>query len=160
MIVNKSSIFNISFKELINELQKFETLQKITDPILQFTLINGDANPDRWPLNKTLEFKLKFLKFFPLGKHSIKLVKTEFLSNNEWKLLSHESGSLTKKWYHTILVEKIDNMNVKYTDIVEIESGLLTFFVWCFANLFYHYRQRNWKRYIKKKIISDNRGKS
>ena len=151
MIIKRSSIFNISFKEIINELQKLETLQEITDPILQFTLVDGDKNPDRWPLNKSLKFKLKFLRFFPLGKHSIKLVISEFLSNNEWKILSHESGSLAKKWHHTILVKKIDNQKVKYTDIVEIESGILTVFIWCFAMLFYRYRQRNWKRYIKNK---------
>ncbi|MCK5223235.1 hypothetical protein KAR04_00570 [Candidatus Calescamantes bacterium] len=60
-----------------------------------------------------------------------------------------ETGKIAKVWNHTIIIEKDTDGNARYTDIVEIKAGVVTFFVYLFAQLFYRHRQRKWKNLLK-----------
>ncbi len=34
----------------------------------------------------------------------------------------------------------------RYSDVIDIDAGILTPLVWGFAHLFYHYRQMRWRK--------------
>ncbi|WP_375402516.1 hypothetical protein [uncultured Sphingomonas sp.] len=57
-------------------------------------------------------------------------------------------GGLASRWDHLITIETLEPARCRYTDIVEIEAGLLTPFVWSFARLFYTHRQRRWRALV------------
>ena len=63
--------------------------------------------------------------------------------------MTQETSNLVKVWNHTIRIKAIGEEKTKYTDKVEIHAGFRTFLVWGFANIFYSYRQRRWKKIIK-----------
>lgn len=100
--------------------------------------------------DKTYEFKLYFLKIFPLGRHRIKLTKIDKESNI---IVSNESGMLAPVWNHTIWFQQDGQNKLSYTDEIEIKAGWLTWAIWIFALFFYRHRQNRWK-----KLLKDNYG--
>ncbi len=61
-------------------------------------------------------------------------------------------------WNHTIKFNSIEKNKLKYTDIIEINAGFLTFIIWIFSHIFYRHRQRKWKKLldtIKKGFITE-----
>lgn len=63
-----------------------------------------------------------------------------------------ESGSLSPVWNNTIRFHPLENGRLHYTDETEIQAGLLSGFIWAFAHLFYHHRQRRWKALLRREI--------
>ncbi|MBN2003783.1 MAG: hypothetical protein JXA21_10535 [Anaerolineae bacterium] len=55
---------------------------------------------------------------------------------------------MVRVWNHTIRFHPLGTEQLRYTDAIEIEAGLLTVFVWAFAHLFYRHRQRRWKKLL------------
>ena len=60
------------------------------------------------------------------------------------------TGQLATMWDHTIRVEPGLGGGTEYTDIVEVRAGVLTPFVWIFAEVFYRHRQRRWRALVKR----------
>ena len=52
---------------------------------------------------------------------------------------------MIRKWDHWITVAPNPDGSTDYRDEVEISAGVLTPFVWIFAQLFYRHRQRRWR---------------
>ena len=125
------------------ELQKISSLMHVASPILTFMPQEGDSLPEKWSVGTDYRLKLSFFGIVPLGDHIIRLVE---LNEKEHRIVSHESGRLTKVWNHTIRFKAIDDQRVAYTDEIEIKAGLLTVFIWLFAQLFYRHRQNKWKK--------------
>jgi uncharacterized membrane protein len=65
-------------------------------------------------------------------------------------LRENGSGQLATVWDHTIRVEPSSDGGTQYTDVVEVRAGVLTPFVWAFAQVFYHHRQRRWRALVKR----------
>ncbi len=61
---------------------------------------------------------------------------------------SHEYGGPLKRWDHRIVVTPIGETRCGYTDEIDIDGGILTFFIWLYAHLFYRYRQARWKMVV------------
>ena len=50
-----------------------------------------------------------------------------------------------ERWDHLITIAPDGPSRTRYRDTVDIEAGLLTPFVWLFAQFFYRHRQRRWR---------------
>ena len=83
----------------------------------------------------------------PLWMHSLKF---ERIDDVRMELATSESGGVISVWNHLIEVEEESSVSCRYSDKVEIKAGLLTPFVWLFAQLFYRFRQRRWRLLAKK----------
>lgn len=146
MIARITSIFDCTEEKFWNKIIEPKSLQYVASPILSFHPIDGIDLNTHWVTNKTYEFKLRFLKIIPLGRHQIKVITISKESNT---LVTNESGTLTPVWNHTVEFHQIEHGRLRYTDEIEIGAGLLTPGIWVFAHLFYRHRQKRWKKLLK-----------
>jgi hypothetical protein len=134
--------------ELWQKLSKPRSLQFVASPILSFAPIEPGVLDGEWEVGRDYVIKLHFLKFIPLGRHTIQLVKVD---RDENFISSRERGLLAPVWNHNISFQEIKPGLVSYTDEIEIRAGWLTPFIWLFAHVFYRHRQRRWKELLKDK---------
>ncbi|MEA5146790.1 MAG: hypothetical protein VB041_12215, partial [Candidatus Limiplasma sp.] len=59
-----------------------------------------------------------------------------------------ESNKHVPFWNHDILLEVIDDAHTRYTDVVTIDAGWKTIFIYVWARCFYSHRQRKWKKML------------
>ena len=142
LTVNKSSVFPASKQEIFEKLQKLKTLQHIAYPYATFTPTDGSTELI-WKENTASKFYFKLFSFIPFGVHTINVVKFDIE-----EIYTKESNIHVPIWNHKITLEEINENSTKYTDIVEIEAGWKTIFVYLWANCFYAHRQRKWKQLL------------
>lgn len=146
MLARISTQFACTESELWQKLSQPASLQFVASPLLAFTPLEPAVLGSEWEVDRDYPLKLYFLKFIPLGRHTIKLVKIDRDRN---LISSRESGLLAPVWNHNISFDEIDPGLVSYTDEIDIRAGWLTPLVWLFAHLFYRHRQRRWKVLLK-----------
>ena len=147
-ITRISTKFACSDDELWQKIIEPKSLQYVASPILSFVPEQEDALSGEWQVGKPYPLKLYFLKFIPLGRHTIKLVKIDKEANT---IVSQENGHLAKVWNHTITFREDEPGVLSYTDEIEIRAGFLTPGIWLFAQIFYRHRQRRWKTLLQTK---------
>ena len=142
MLARISTQFACTESELWQKLSKPDSLRFVASPLLAFTPMEPGVLDGEWETGRDYALKLYFLKFIPLGRHTIRLVTVDEDRN---LISSRESGLLARVWNHDISFEEIKPGLVSYTDEIEIRAGWLTPLIWLFAHLFYRHRQRRWK---------------
>lgn len=147
LTVKKSSVFPAAKDEIFRRLQKLKTLQYIAHPYATFKSVD-DTEELTWQEDSAFAFHFKLFALIPFGVHTIKVIQFDI----EKGIYTQEGNKHVPVWNHKIILEKIDEKTTKYTDIVEIQSGWKTLFVYLWANCFYAHRQRKWKRLLKRKI--------
>ncbi len=150
MIANIETKFKCSYEAAVKYVNKSKTLDYIAFPLLVFTPIDAENYPKIWK-NGNYEVKVKLFNSIPFGKQYIGIEKLKDNDPNEFILRDNGTGDIIKQWDHWILISKTDDkQQVKYIDRIDIKAGILTPFIWIFANIFYRWRQLRWKRLIKK----------
>lgn len=147
MIAKISTILDTTPDKLWSKIKHPDSLIYVCKPILYFAPKNDTKLDKDWEVNKEYNLNLYLFKYIPCGSHKL-LIKSINTTANE--IVSQESGLLAKTWNHTIKFHAINAKQVQYTDTLEIKSGILTIFVWIFAQIFYRHRQRKWKRLLLK----------
>jgi hypothetical protein len=147
LTVKKSSVFPAAKDEIFRRLQKLKTLQYIAHPYATFKSVD-DTEELTWQEDSAFAFHFKLFALIPFGVHTIKVIQFDI----EKGIYTQEGNKHVPVWNHKIILEKIDEKNTKYTDIVEIQAGWKTLFVYLWANCFYAHRQRKWKRLLKRNI--------
>jgi hypothetical protein len=143
MIAHISTHLPCSEDELWEKIMAPQSLQFVASPLLKFIPVGNNDLDKEWELNRDYDLKLYLFGFFPLGRHRIRVVN---IDRKENKIESSESGQLARVWNHTFLFRQTGQKEVHYTDIIEIQAGLLTPFILGFVHLFYRHRQKRWKR--------------
>jgi hypothetical protein len=142
MIARISTHLPCSETELWQKIIEPASLQHVASPILSFVPEHEGDLSGEWQTGTPYPLKLYFLKFIPLGRHTITLVEIDKETNT---IVSVESGRLANVWNHTIRFREVTPGRLLYTDEIEIEAGWLTPVIWLFAQIFYRHRQRRWK---------------
>jgi hypothetical protein len=88
----------------------------------------------------------------PLSRHTIHLVDVDEESRS---LRSREHGGILRAWNHTLHVEPLGTQRSRYSDTVEIDAGMLTRAVARIAVVIYRYRQRRWRRLVRKHLLPE-----
>lgn len=147
LTVKKSSVFPAAKDEIFRRLQKLKTLQYIAHPYATFKSVD-DTEELTWQEDSAFAFHFKLFALIPFGVHTIKVIQFDI----EKGIYTQEGNKHVPVWNHKIILEKINENTTKYTDIVEIQAGWKTLFVYLWANCFYAHRQRKWKRLLKRKL--------
>lgn len=71
MFVRNSTQLVCTESELWEKISKPESPQFVASPLLSFVLIEPGALDSEWEVGREYPLKLYFLKFIPLGRHSI-----------------------------------------------------------------------------------------
>lgn len=146
MIARISTQLACTADELWQHISRPKSLQFVASPLLTFEPMNSGLFDREWDVGRDYQLKLYFLKFIPLGSHTIHLEKIDKDSN---EISSRESGLLASVWNHKIRFQELRPGLLSYTDEIEIRAGLLTPLIWMFAHFFYRHRQRRWKILLK-----------
>lgn len=154
MIIKQSSIFNVSPEQVWQEGLKTKLLHYVASPILKFTSAGTTPLPEVWKKGE-YTVNMKVFGFVPFGKQKvvIKSPPEHEQENHLYAMLDDGRGELITKWRHLITIDDAGTGKTLYTDQVEVQAGVLTIFVWVFANIFFWHRQRRWKKLIKNNFI-------
>lgn len=142
MRVLVSSTLPISAQTAWSLVRKSSTLLYVTKGLLGFRALDASL-PSVWKEGKTERLRILLFNVIPAWEHRIKFQE---ISDSDWKLLTYESGGVINTWNHLITIKMQTNQSCTYTDEVEIKAGVFTVFVYLYAQIFYRYRQRRWKR--------------
>jgi ligand-binding SRPBCC domain-containing protein len=131
--------------EVWRRVQTPDLLMHIAAPLVRFHMVNP-ANASNFGEQERFLVDLTLFGVLPFGKQWI--VPTVHLDDAAtWpkKLRDNGYSALIKTWDHWITVEPDGVGGTHYRDEVEVKAGLLTSFVWLFAQIFYRHRQRRWR---------------
>jgi ligand-binding SRPBCC domain-containing protein len=126
-------------------VKQTDTLRYVTRGLLGFR-IEGRA-PARLAEGETYRMRLLFFGVVPAWRHEIHVVE---LDEDAHEIRTEERGGPVRRWRHRIAVDEEGWASTRYLDEIEVGAGVLTPFVWAYAQLFYRYRQRRWRRLARR----------
>lgn len=130
-----------------DEVQTSRLLEHVAAPLVRFRATKPPELPAVWS-DATYEVQMLVFGWLPAGRQLIRISRSAF---GPARLLRDDgAGQLATMWDHTIRVEPGLGGGTEYTDIVEVRAGVLTPFVWIFAEVFYRHRQRRWRALVKR----------
>lgn len=147
MLVKVMSIFNCNSDQLFNEIKKSKSLFYIAEPLVKFVEVENHLIPEFWEEGKYL-IKMYILGFIPFGSQWIIISMDDDIKN----IRDNGYSKIIKKWDHNVYLKDIGNNRTLYADSIEINAGILTLFIVLFANIFYRFRQKRWKKLINNKF--------
>ena len=145
MKLTQTTTYPVNQLNLWEQILKPESLNYISNPLMKF--IYNSPLPKKWNVGKYAT-KLKIFGLIPFGEH---IISIEFPPISDSRLILRDNGygRFIKKWDHWIYLSKVNDTTTLYEDEVNIHAGLITPFVWAFANIFYWHRQKRWTKLIK-----------
>ncbi|MBU0494212.1 MAG: hypothetical protein KKA73_08795 [Chloroflexi bacterium] len=125
-------------------VKKPQTLVHVARGFLGFS--GADRFPPEWQVGMTVRTRLWFFHVLPAWwTHTLTAARVD---EDQREIASREYGGFIRVWNHTIRVAPVPG-GCTYSDEIEIEAGVLTVFIWLYANIFYRYRQMRWRRWAK-----------
>ena len=97
MIARISTFLPCTEQQFWQKWSDFESFKYIVSPIFNFSPVERGALEGGLQADRTYSFKLYFLKFIPVGRHTIRLVKIDKETNT---IYSEEGGTLAPVWNH------------------------------------------------------------
>ena len=126
-------------------VKKPATLLHVTRGFLDFSGL--DRTIPEWHEGMSFQTRFWFFHVLPAWwKHTMTVKQ---IDEAQRMLVSNEHGGIISKWNHTIRVSPATS-GCEYSDEIEIKAGLFTAIVWLYANVFYRYRQRRWRKFARK----------
>ncbi|MFV8315806.1 hypothetical protein [Mycobacterium sp. 23] len=83
----------------------------------------------------------------PAYRHTIEVTAVDEATGT---IRTREHGGVLKTWNHTLHVEALQENSCRYSDTVDIDAGVLTGAVATIANGIYRYRQRRWRKLVRR----------
>lgn len=83
----------------------------------------------------------------PAYRHTIEVTEVDEATGT---IRTREHGGVLKAWNHTLHVEALQADSCRYSDTVDIDAGFLTGAVVAIANGIYRYRQRRWRKLMRR----------
>lgn len=148
MRVSVDTFINLPMETAWTMLNRPSVLTHITAPVLAFRPVDPPAWPDVWQPGR-YRASLRFAGVLPLGHQWIDISHPDPQPNDPpgaRRIRDNGSGHLVGRWEHMIIMIPEGRDHIRYRDEVDIEAGLLTPFIWVFAQAFYRWRQHRWRQ--------------
>ncbi len=146
-IVKVSSVFHADINEFWDKLQRLDTLQFIAAPFAAFEL--HEKTQVKWREGETFAFRLKLFGLFSLGTHTIRVVQFDKMTYTVYTIESNKSVPV---WNHRIVLRKMDENTLHYTDEVELQAGWKSILVYWWSCTFYRHRQKKWRKLLEQDV--------
>ena len=145
MKVSRSTIIDIAPDVVWSEVQTARRLVHITWPLMRFVPV-GDQPLEHFKPGGRYQVKLRLFGVLPFGTHWI-VTSVHGPETGQWPKRLRDNGysALIDKWDHWITVTPDVGGGTRYSDDVEISAGIMTPFIWAFAQVFYRHRQQRWR---------------
>lgn len=135
-------MFPATKEEVFAKLKTLKILQQIAWPYATFTPIGNEISV--WEPNSCSSYKFKLFGLIPFGTHTIKVISFDI----ENGIYTHEGNKHVPVWNHRITLADAPDNQCVYSDIVDIDAGWKTPFVYLWAKCFYAHRQRKWLKIL------------
>jgi hypothetical protein len=129
------------------EVQTLRLLQDVCAPLAQILPEHGGQLPGVWCEGETIRCRLKLFGFLPLGSRTLHF---ERIDPQTRQIQTRESDAFVRNWDHLITLDETPDGRCVYRDEIEVRAGVLTPFVWLFAQALYRHRQRRWQRVARR----------
>jgi hypothetical protein len=128
-------------------------LEYIAHPLVRFESVDPPHFPERWT-EGDYKSRLGLFGFVPFGEQTIgiRINEARQKENTFYELLDDGHSKLIPTWRHRITLKAYEGQTL-YTDELELRAGFLTPFVWLFAFIFYHHRQRRWRKLVAENFV-------
>ena len=151
MEVDISAYLSCNPRDVILHVKSSRLLLHVAKPFISFVPIAPSQLPDEWA-EGTYWVSLNLFGIIPFGKQAIVI---SYPSSAPFTLRDNGHSALIHKWDHVITVEP-SGSGTLYRDRIIINAGILTPFIWLFAQLFYRHRQRRWRQLVERGFSYDN----
>lgn len=141
MLVNLSTTLPCDYDKVVALVKTPRLLQHIAAPMVTFHPIDPPVFPGTWTVG-TYWVKLRLFGVLPFAKQAIVISVPP--SPLGFVLRDAGHSALIQVWDHVITVTPTAS-GVLYRDTVNVRAGVLTPFIWLFAQVFYRHRQRRWR---------------
>ncbi|MGL4575235.1 MAG: DUF3703 domain-containing protein, partial [Burkholderiaceae bacterium] len=145
MKVSRSTRIVLPPETVWKEVQTAQLLIHIAWPLVRFIPV-GDEPLEAFKPGGSYQVKLRLFGILPFGTQWIvsSLCEPEM---GAWPKRLRDNGysALISKWDHWITIAPAAEGGTEYRDEVDISAGIMTPFIWAFAQGFYWYRQRRWR---------------
>lgn len=88
----------------------------------------------------------------PAYRHTIEIVEVNEATKT---VRTHEHGGMLKTWNHTLHVESLGDNSCRYSDTLEIDAGRATAVVAAAAAGIFRYRQRRWRKLVRRHLLAE-----
>lgn len=150
MLVKVKTILDAPLKRVRYEIQKPAVMQYVSWP-LQYFVPTKHPFPTLWQ-NGEYEVELRLFNLLIIGKQLLQ-IELPTQQNHRYAIRDHGHGisgvlKFVKKWDHRIILAENENKTTLYSDIIEVNAGIITIPVSLYAQLFYRWRQKRWKKFL------------
>jgi len=125
----------------INHANSPGLMLHIAKPLVTFTAVEPPQFPAMWA-DGTYRVSMRLFGIIPLGRQAIVISHPPA---DIFTLRDNGYSALIQTWDHVITIAP-SGSGTLYRDQITIKAGLLTPFVWLFAQLLFHHRQRRWRQ--------------
>lgn len=145
MKVSRSTIIDIPPAVVWSEVQTARLLLHIAWPLMRFVPV-GDQTLEHFRPGGRYQVKLRLFVILPFGEQWI-VTSLHSPESGQWPKRLRDNGysALIDKWDHWITIAPNAGGGTLYSDDVEISAGIMTPFLWAFAQVFYRHCQRRWR---------------
>ena len=145
MKVLRSTIVDLPPETVWAEVQTARLLTHIAWPIVRFVPV-GDKPFNTFKPGGRYQVRLRLFGILPFGTQWI-VTSVHEPETGEWPKRLRDNGysALIDRWDHWITIAPDGKGGTRYSDDVKISAGVMTPFIWAFAQLFYWHRQRRWR---------------
>ena len=131
-------------RDAIEQVKSSRLLLHVAKPLVTFVPIEPSQLPHTWA-DGTYWVSLRLFGIIPCGKQAVVI---SYPSSAPFTLRNNGHSALIQKWDHVITIVPSGDGTL-YRDRVAIDAGVLTPFMWLFAQVFYRHRQRRWRQLVK-----------
>lgn len=139
--------------DVLARLRTTALLRYAAAPIMHFVPLDPSQFPEEWAEGE-YRVATRLFGLIPLGQQTIDIT-FDGSSKDAYAVRDNGHGDLARRWDHRINVVAIDDRWTCYRDTVDVEAGLLTPFVWLFAQGFYRHRQRRWRMLARAELTAE-----
>lgn len=141
MKLNLKTKMDCSANRMFESVKRTSNFFEITKPLVKF--VPQQFLGEQWEEKEYL-MEMYLFGVIPLGRQTIDIRYEQ----GKKRMRDNGRSNRIKKWDHIISICDSGEHQCIYTDEINIEAGLITFFVFLFAHVFFRYRQLKWKRII------------
>jgi hypothetical protein len=129
------------------------TLSYLCRGVIGFPALAGRT--ERFVAGETGTGWLMLFHVIPLHRHTI---HADVVDPATRTIRSREHGGVIRTWNHTLHAEPLGERRCRYSDTVEVDAGILTAAVAWIGTALFRYRQRRWRKLVRKHLSARGSG--
>lgn len=128
------------------EAQTTRLLDYVVAPLIVFRPVTPATLPEIWEEAKYL-VEIRLFGAIPFGQQWINI---SFASTAPpcYQLEDAGHSKIILRWQHHITICESGETSSRYSDEIDIAAGVLTPFIWAYAQVLFRFRQWRWRKLV------------